>query len=144
MFARGVLRFTSSGQVRSDGQYRQMAMQSGVFGRTAYALDVDYQHNNGVRANKDLDRLELYTQLKQQLTDADTVLLLLKFEDYDAGDNFQYQYPTNLRPSFRFTEHQHPIAYGLWRHDWSFGFQTLAAVSRLANEQHFSDSQTSN
>lgn len=51
----------SSTEVRSDGQVREIASQYGLLGRTSYTVDVDYQHNNGVRPNNDLDRLEWYT-----------------------------------------------------------------------------------
>lgn len=141
LFARDGLRFASFGEARSDGQYRQWATQSGLFGRSAYAVDLDYQHNDGVRPNQDLDRLELYAQFKQQVTHTDTAFLMLKFEEYESGDNFQYLDSTNARPAYRFSEEQDPIVYSIWRHDWSPRHHTLAAFGRLENQQRFTDEQ---
>ena len=68
----------------------ELASQSGTFGKTSYALDLDYQHNDGVRPNNDLNSIEWYTTLKQQVTPQDTLCDLIKYEDYHSGDNFQY------------------------------------------------------
>ncbi|HEY9174804.1 MAG TPA: TonB-dependent receptor, partial [Verrucomicrobiae bacterium] len=137
LFANDGFRLSSFGEVRSDGQFCQLATQSGNFGRFAYAVDLDWQHNDGKRPNQWLDRTEIYPQLKAQVTEVDTALLLLKFQDYHAGDNFQYLEPTNAQPSYRFDEHQQPIAVGIWRHDWRPGVQTLALGGRLENDQRF-------
>jgi Tfp pilus assembly protein PilF len=130
---------------RSDDQFRQLASQYGTFGNTAWALDLDYQHNAGVRPNNELDRLEWYTTIKQQLTPQDSVLLLAKYQDYHSGDNFQYYDPldpTNgFRPNFKFEEHQEPILIGGYQHEWSPGIRTLLLGGRLVNEQEFSDLQ---
>ena len=146
---------------RSDGQIWERASQFGTFRNTSWALDFDYQHNNGVRPNNDLDRFEWYTTFKQQITPADTILLLIKYENYSSGDNFQYYdpklitYPTNLagnvvatnyayRPNYRFEEHQEPILVGGYQHEWSPGVRTLLLGGRLVNEQKFSDLQVAN
>jgi tetratricopeptide (TPR) repeat protein len=139
LFARDGFRLSSVGEARSDGQFRQLATQSGIFGRFAYAIDLDWQHNDGTRPNQRLDRTEVYPQLKYQVTDADTALVLLKFQDYHSGDNFQYLDQTNARPQYRFDEEQSPIAVGIWRHEWKPGVQTLALGGRLENDQRFSD-----
>ena len=57
---------TTTTGVQSDGQYREVASQFGGFKNFGYALDLDYQHNNGVRPNNKLDRIEWYSQLKFQ------------------------------------------------------------------------------
>jgi len=129
----------SSTTVRSDGQVRQLASQYGTFGNTAWAFDLDYQRNDGVRINNGLDRTEWYATIKQQLTPNDTVLLLTKYQDYKAGDNFQYYDPTNARPNFRFEEEQKPILLGGYRHQWAPGVHTMLLAGRLANEQRFTD-----
>ncbi|MBI4658525.1 MAG: TonB-dependent receptor [Verrucomicrobia bacterium] len=139
LFARDGFFLSSFGEARSDGQFRQLATQSGVFGRSAYAVDLDFQHNDGVRPNNDLERIEVYAQIKQQISRTDTALLLTKFQDYESGDNFQYRDPANPRPHFRFDERQEPIAIGIWRHEWSPGHQTLALAGRLENDQRFRD-----
>ncbi len=123
----------------SDGEWRQTASQFGTFGQTSYALDLDYQHKGGVRPNNDVERIEWYTRIKQQITSEDSLLLLAKYQDYDAGDNFQYYDPAAARPAFRFTETQSPLLLGGWHHEWSPGVHTLILGGRLENDQHLSD-----
>jgi hypothetical protein len=125
---------------------RQLASQFGNVGNLGWALDLDYQHNEGVRPNNELERLEWYTTLKYQLTAQDSVLLLLKYQDYHSGDNFQYYdwkaAPTNggaARPSFTWDETQTPLALGGYHHAWAPGAHTLVLAGRLENDQQFSD-----
>jgi hypothetical protein len=129
----------SSTDVRSDKMYHEQASQFGTFGNTSYALDLDYHHNDGIRPNNGLDDTELDFTLKQQVTPHDTALLLVQNQDYHSGDNFQYFNPTNERPNYTFNEYQHPILVGGWDHEWSPGMRTLALLSRLTDEQKFSD-----
>ena len=129
----------NSARVRSDGIFHDRASQFGTFGRTAYALDLDYQHHNGVRPNNELDSIEWYTTVKQQLTPQDTALVLVKYEDYSSGDNFQYYDPRQARRHFSFEEQQEPILVGAWHHEWGPGMHTMFLGGRLINEQQFKD-----
>jgi tetratricopeptide (TPR) repeat protein len=126
-----------------NGSVTEYASQFGTYGWSSYAFDLDYQHNNGVRTNNELNSLEWYTTLKQQVTPQDTVLALIKYENYSSGDNFQYYDPYNptngLRPNFKFQEYQQPIAVGAWHHEWSPGSHTMLLGGRVATEQYFSD-----
>jgi tetratricopeptide (TPR) repeat protein len=125
---------------RSDNKsVTELVSQFGTFGQTSYALDLDYQHNGGVRPNNGLDSIEWYSTVKQQITPQDTLLALVKYEDYSSGDNFQYYYQTNARPNYQFQEHQQPIVVGGWHHEWSPGVHTLLLGGRVATEQNFSD-----
>ena len=126
---------------RSDNKsVTELASQYGTFGGTSYAFDLDYQHNGGVRPNNGLDSIEWYTTVKQQITPQDTLLALVKYEDYHSGDNFQYYLnQTNARPNYQFDEYQQPIVVGGWHHEWSPGVHTLLLGGRLATEQYFSD-----
>jgi tetratricopeptide (TPR) repeat protein len=125
---------------RSDNKsVTEYVSQFGTFGNFSYALDLDYQHNGGVRVNNGLDDAEWNVTIKQQVTPEDTITLFLSGEDYHSGDNFQYYNATNARPNFRFDEYQHPIALAGWHHEWSPGMHTLALGGRLENEQRFSD-----
>ena len=133
----------AQGQWRSDGQYHQLASQYGTIKNTSWALDLDYQNNTGVRPNNDLNRIEWYSTIKQQLTPADSVMLLTKYEDYTSGDNFQYYNPkTSSRPNYQFHEQQKPIIIGGYQHEWAPGIQTLLLGGRLDTRQQFSDLQT--
>jgi Flp pilus assembly protein TadD len=142
LFEADGLHLANSTLLRSDGMYTELASQFGTFGGTSYALDLDYQHNNGVRPNNGLDDIEWYSTIKQQITPQDTALVLIKYEDYHSGDNFQYYYQTNARPDFHFDEYQHPIVVGGWHHEWAPGVHTLLLGGRLENEQFFSDQKT--
>lgn len=129
----------SSTEYFSDGEWRQTASQFGTLGSTSYALDLDYQHKDGGRPNNDLDRIEWYSRIKQQFGSRDTALLLVKYQDYDSGDNFQYYDPAVARRAFRFTETQTPLLLAGWHHEWSPGMHTLFLGGRLENDQHLGD-----
>jgi Tfp pilus assembly protein PilF len=129
---------------RSDGQYRELASQFGRIGNTGWSLDLDYQHNNGVRPNNELDRIEWYTTIKQNLTPQDSVLLLAKYQDYHSGDNFQYYDPRSASKDFTFDEIQDPILLAGYHREWSPGVHTLLLGGRLINDQSFADRNATN
>ena len=102
---------TTTTEVRSDGQYREVASQFGKFGALGYSLDLDYQHNDASgergRPNNGLDRIEWYSQVKFRLAPSDTLFLLTKYQDYHSGDNFQYyDWHGSVRTNFTFDEFQ--------------------------------------
>lgn len=125
--------------VRSDRSMSQLTSQSGTLGDTSYALDLDYEHNHGVRVNNGLDSLQWDTTIKQQVTPQDTALVLVQYQDYQSGDNFQYYNQNQARPNYHFDETQQPMVLGGWNHEWTPGINTLLLGGRLENEQHFSD-----
>ncbi|MCL4177207.1 MAG: TonB-dependent receptor [Verrucomicrobia bacterium] len=139
LFAGKQFGLNNSTEYWSRGAVRQVASHFGTVGRTSYALDLDYQCEDGVRPNNDLARLEWYTRLKHQFGLQDAAFLLIKYEDYDAGDHFQYHDPGDARPDFRFEEQQAPMLLGGWHHQWGPGIHSLGLVGRLANEQRFRD-----
>ena len=139
LFERNRLGLVSTTDVRSDGQYRELASQFGTIGNMSYSLDLDYQHNEGVRPNNELTRIEWYTQIKQQLTAQDTIFLLAKYQDYHSGDNFQYYDPTNAHKNFSFDETQTPILVGGYHREWAPGVHTLFLGGRLENQQEIRD-----
>ena len=129
----------NSMDVRSDGMYHEQTSQFGTVGNTAYALDLDYHHHDGIRVNNALDDLEWDTTIKQQVSPNDTAMLLVQYQNYHSGDNFQYYSQTNARPFYKFDEYQHPILVGGWDHEWAPGIRTLVLLDRLTDEQYFSD-----
>jgi Tfp pilus assembly protein PilF len=140
LFQADGLGIANSTLARSDNKsVTELASQFGTFGGTSYALDLDYQHNDGFRPNNELNSIEWYTTIKQQITPQDTLLALIKYEDYHSGDNFQYYDQTNARPYFQFEEYQQPIVVAGWHHEWSPSVHTLVLGGRLENEQYFSD-----
>ncbi len=129
----------SATEYRSDGQWREQASQFGTLGKFSYALDLDYQHNDGVRPNNELDRIEWYSTLKFQITPDDSLLVLAKYQDYHSGDNFQYYDPAQASRYFTYDEKQAPLIVGGWHHQWAPGVHTLLLGGRLENDQSFSD-----
>lgn len=139
LFEANRLGLSSSTEYRSDGQWRERATHAATLGRFGYALDVDYQHNDGVRRNNELDRLEWYSTLKYQLTARDTLFALIKVQNYHSGDNFQHVDASTVRPHFTYDEEQHPIAVAGYHREWSPGSHTLLLGGRLENDQRFRD-----
>lgn len=139
LFERDGLGLTTTTEWRSDGQYREKASQFGAWGPFSYSLDLDWQHNEGVRPNNELSRTDWYSQLKYQLTPQDSILALIKYQDYHAGDNFQYYDASSARPAFDYSEMQTPLLLAGWHHEWSPGIHTLFLGGRLVNEQQLGD-----
>ena len=139
LFERDRLGLASATEYRSDGQWRQQASQFGTLDKFSYALDLDFQHNNGVRPNNELDRIEWYSTVKFQLTPDDSLLVLAKYQDYHSGDNFQYYDPAQASRYFTYDEKQAPLIVGGWHHRWAPGVHTLLLGGRLQNDQSFSD-----
>jgi Flp pilus assembly protein TadD len=140
LFAKDVVRINGTTEYFSSGEIRQLASQSANFSRFSYALDLDYGSKAGFRRNEDLSRIEWYSRAKFELSPSDSVMFLSKYQDYEAGDNFQYANPTLLRPNLRFTEKQSPMILGGYHREWSPGSHTLLLGGRLENDQRFSDS----
>ncbi len=130
------LGFANTTIARSDSSYTELASQFGTFRTTSYSLDLEYHNNKGVRRNNDLESIEWYSTIKQQITPQDTLLALVKYEDYHSGDNFHYYDPSHsLRPNFRFDVYEHPIVVGGWHHEWTPGIHTLLLGGELSSEQ---------
>jgi tetratricopeptide (TPR) repeat protein len=125
----------------SYGELREVASQYGQRGNLSYALDAEYQYNDGLRPNNKIDRLEAYATFKLQLTPQDTIFLQTKYENQQNGDIFQRYDQRELdrdfsAQTFDFRELQEPglILAGL-HHEWSPGNHTLLLLGRLANDQ---------
>jgi Tfp pilus assembly protein PilF len=132
----------NSTTVRSDQSLSQQVSQFATFGKTSYSLDLDYQNFNGTRPNNGLNSIEWYSTIKQQITDKDTAMALIEYENYSSGDNFQYYDQSQARPNYNYSENQEPTAVGAWHHEWSPNSHTLVLGGRLVNDQQFSDLAT--
>jgi Tfp pilus assembly protein PilF len=139
LFARDRIGFSSATEYFGNGELRQLASQFGNFSGFSYALDLDSDWLHLDRPNQDLTRIEWYSRAKFEITPADSLLLLTKYEDFDSGDNFQYADQSRARPSFRFKESQTPLALAGYHHEWNPGSHTLFLGGRLESAQHFSD-----
>ena len=65
------------------------ASQFGTVGNLSYALDAEYQYNDGLRPNNRISRFESYQSFKLQLGPDDTLFLQTKFQNLESGDVFQ-------------------------------------------------------
>jgi Tfp pilus assembly protein PilF len=139
LFESDGLGFAASSDARTDGMYHETASQFGTFRNTSYGFDMDYYHNTGIRVNNGLDNLNLDATVKQQLTPDDTAMLLVQYENYHSGDNFQYYYQSNAMPYYKFTEEQEPELVATWHHEWAPGIHTILMIDRLVDDQQFSD-----
>jgi tetratricopeptide (TPR) repeat protein len=142
LFSVNQLNISSDTETRTDGQVIELASQSGTFGNTSYSTDLDYRHYDGVRVNNELSRTVWFSQAKQQLSPQDSVFVFAEYRDYHSGDNFQYYYQTNARPSYEYNESEKPNLLAAYHHEWSPGVHTLFLAGRLQTEQSFADQNT--
>ena len=139
LFAGNRVGLNTTTEYFGSGEWRQLASQVGNFSRLSYALDLDYNSKPGFRPNEDFSRIEWYTRAKAQLTPADSVLFLAKYQEFEGGDLFQYADLSNARPDYRFRETQNPILLGGYHHEWGPGSHTLFLGGRLVNRQQLDD-----
>lgn len=143
LFERNSLGLSTLSELRSDGQWREVATQFGQHNRLAYAVDIDAQHMSGPGINQTLDRTDWYTTLKYQLSQSDSLLLLTKVQDYHSGDNRQQlSGETESRPNLKISNTQTPLAALGWHREWSPESHTLALAGRLENDSKTTDSQS--
>jgi tetratricopeptide (TPR) repeat protein len=132
----------------SYGELRQTGSQYGTFGNISYALDAEYQYNNGRRPNNEISRFESYATFKLQLTPQDTVFLKAKYQDLRTGDLFQRYNDDEISRNtpaltFDYRERQDPGLLLLgYHHEWNPGIHTLALFGRLASDQAVTADQT--
>jgi Tfp pilus assembly protein PilF len=115
----------------SNGDRQQEASQFGVFGNTSYALDAAYRSLNGQYRNNDLEQLTFSAQVKQQLTQKDSVYVQAVYNDLSAGDVRQQYDPSLSSPTLRFTERQEPNLLLGYHREWAPGLHTVFLGGRL-------------
>jgi tetratricopeptide (TPR) repeat protein len=148
MFEHDGLGVSSVTDYFSYGEVRETGSQYGTFGNISYALDAEYQYNDGIRPNNRISRLESYGQIKVQVGPQDTLFFQTKYEDLSTGDVFQHYDPREVQNdrsalTLDFHEKQDPALLLLgWHHEWSPGNHTLLLVGRLANEQTLTSQDT--
>lgn len=119
----------------SSGEFRAVASQYGNVGGTSWALDVDTQFKSPTRVNDWVERVEWYTRVKQQLGPADSVLLLVKYQDYEGGDNFARYDPAAAHPDYWWRAREEPIVLAGFQHEWGPGMRTLFLGGYLQYER---------
>jgi Tfp pilus assembly protein PilF len=133
---------SSGTEYRSDGDWRQRAVQSGLFGNFDYALDAYYASVNGDHPNGDYEQLTLSAATRFQITPRDTVFVQAVHTDFESGDLLQYYDPANGDPDRRVQESQFNLFAG-WHRAWSPGSHTLLLLGGLNDDFRLTDPLTS-
>ncbi|MBL9140091.1 MAG: TonB-dependent receptor [Verrucomicrobiales bacterium] len=131
LFEADGLRLLNTTEVQSQGRIRQTTAQSGAYDRTAWALDLDYHHDAGALPNTDLGRLEINAQLKQQISDRDSLYFLAKYQEFETGDVSPKRDPAQIDPRYRTAERQAPMVLGFVHREWQPGLHTTLMAGHL-------------
>lgn len=76
----------------------------------------------------------VHTQVKQQVTDRDSLFLLAKYQDYEAGDNFPHYDPAWASRHLRVKESQAPILLAAVHREWQPGAHTTLLAGWLQDD----------
>ncbi|MEW6156936.1 MAG: FecR domain-containing protein [Verrucomicrobiota bacterium] len=118
----------------SNGDWTQYGSQYGVFGNSAYAFDATYRSLVGFRPNNDFERMTLSAQVKQQLTDKDSVYLQGLYSESTAGDLRLLYDPSQLNSDIRIEEKHEPDALIGFHREWQPGLHTMLLAGRFESE----------
>lgn len=140
LFEHDGLRLSSGTDYSGNGAWRQTAGQSGTFGNSSYALDLDFHSDPGFRANNDFLDTIFYAKFKQQITPQDSVFVQSIYRDFNSGDVLQHYSQTNGDTTVRVKENQSPILFAGYHHEWSPGSHTLFLAGRLNDTLTITDS----
>ena len=132
LFERDRLGIFSSTEYFSGGNWHQAGSQYGTLGNFSYSLDADYLLDQGQRPNNDIDRLNLWARVKEQVTPHDSIYVEAQFQRIEAGDVRQLYDQSSGSPALRTKETQVPNLYAGYHHEWSPGVHTLFLAARLA------------
>jgi tetratricopeptide (TPR) repeat protein len=140
LFESDGLGISSTTSYFSTGEIRETASQYGQFGNVSYALDTEYQFDNGLRPNNQITRSESYGEFKVQVTPQDTFFFQTKYQDTRTGDLLQYYDQAQAARGVSFRELQQPaILLVGYHHNWTPGLDTLVLAGRLADEIFFNN-----
>jgi tetratricopeptide (TPR) repeat protein len=139
LFEQEGLGFSSETTYLSDGDWLQQASQYGWFNDTGYALDAYYLSRNGQRPNNDIEQKAASVEVKQQLTQQDSVYLQAIFSKVQSGDERQLYDPSMADLNLRVTDEQLPNLFMGYHHEWSPGMHTLFLGGRLEDRFSLSD-----
>lgn len=130
-------------EVRSDGESRTAASIFGNSGNVSFGIDAYYREDSGDRFNSEFSLMEIYGQLKWQVTPDDIFYFLGKWGDLESGDNSQTYDNRPLAPYLDFEETQEPgMLLAGWNHRWAPGSHTLFLAGRLSADQVARNPQT--
>jgi Tfp pilus assembly protein PilF len=139
LFAHDGLRLSSQTEYFGNGAWHQTAGQSGTFGDSSYALDLDFRADPGFRPNNDFRDSILYARFKQQVSPQDTVFVESIYRDFTSGDLLQHYNQADADTTVRIRETQEPILFAGYHRQWAPGSHTLLLAGRLNDELTIND-----
>ena len=95
----------------NSGEQSEVSGTTSVFGthrNVEFGIDVNYRNSSGTRVNNENELLEIAAQAKWQATPDDIFYFLGKWQELEAGDNFQTFDNEPLEPFVNFEESQQP------------------------------------
>lgn len=128
-------------EYESRGDWHQTLTAFGNTDRFSYALDFNYDSENGQRINNDLRREQVIFTAKQRITADDDLYFQVGQLGYKAGDVANYYEPTNANPGLRVHEFQEPTLYAGWTHHWSPEHHTMLLAGRIDDNFQSHDPQ---
>lgn len=126
--------FFSETEYGTRGDWRENASLALTLDQTGIALSGGYLSLNGYRPNDDVRARDISLQVKQQVTEQDSLYFQLQRYDYESGDVRQYYDPAMASRTLRVAEEQDPTLYLGYHHEWSPGIKTLLLAGRLQDE----------
>jgi predicted Zn-dependent protease len=135
--------FSSLTEYGSRGDWNQSATAFGHADGFSYALDEQYNSQNGQRPNNDLTDQQFSFTAKEQVTPSDSAYFQVSYFHGESGDVAQHLDPTNVILGLRATEEQSPNLFAGWNHEWSSGSHTLFLFSRLTDRLSLTNPQPS-
>ncbi len=123
----------------SAGDWSQTVSLSGVQGGTGYSLDYSRNAQTGQQRNGDLERNSYSAQVKQRLSERDSLFVQAIYAETRTGDLTPYYNPASAKPNLRLKEIQQPTILAGWHRQWTPGNHTLLFLGRVQDDLNFSD-----
>lgn len=128
-------------EYRSSGDWQREASVYGGLDGLSYAIDVSSARVHGETPNGSWKRDDVLAQLKQRVTNTDSVWIQLGWTDSDQGDLARRVDPTTAIQQFHAHEEQMPNLRLGWHHAWSPENQTLLLLGRLTESLQLTNPQ---
>ena len=136
LFERDRVGLVSRTEYLSRGDWHQVGVQHGTFGRTAYAIEADGLWERGHYGNGEREALTLRARVKQELSPSDRLYLEVTRYDETSGDISQHLDPSQVNNGLRLRELQNPTVLIGWTHEWDASSRTLVLFSHLDDLYH--------
>ena len=140
LFEQDRLGIFSGTEYRSGGDWSQAVSQHGRSGEFSYSVDYSRVALNGDQPNSDSTRDYYSAQIKQRLSERDSIYVQAVYAEHRAGDLTPYYNPASANAGIRFKEIQQPSVLAGWHREWSPGNHTLLLLGRIEDEIAYANS----